>query len=150
MAYTHTATAFANQARQVHAGLNAVSVITTSPAGTGFTLSASANATVFFMCKIPNHAVIVDVIESHSSGAATNLADVGIDDTISAFCSQVTQGQINRGTVVAGFPYRVNNADTAVPSYSIVKVGFAPGTDTAVCQCRLTVLYHMSEPDITA
>ena len=148
MAYTFTATAFANQARQVHAGLNAVSVITTSPAAA--TLSASANASVFLMCKIPNHAVIVDVIESHSSGAATNLADVGIDDTISAFCSQVTQGQINRGSVVAGFPYRVNNADTAIPSYSIVKVGFAPGTDTAVCQCRLTVLYHMSEPDITA
>lgn len=150
MAYTHTATAFANQARQVHAGLNAVSAITTSPAGAGFTLSASANASVFFMAKVPNKAVIVDVIESHSTGAATNLADVGIDDTISAFCSQVTQGQVNRGSVIANIPYYVNITDTANPQYSIVKVGFAPGTNTAVCQCRLTVLFHMSAMDVTA
>lgn len=149
MAYTHTATAFVNQARQVHAGVNAVSAVTTSPAGAGYTLSASANATVFFMAKIPNKAVILDVIESHSSGANTNLADVGIDDTISAFCSQVTQGQVNRGSVLANFPYYVNNTDTANPSYSIVKVGFAPGTNTAVCQCRLTVLFAMNGMDVS-
>lgn len=149
MPYTWTATAMARTARQVHAGLNAVSVETTSPAGAGNTLSASANAATFLMCRIPNHAVIVDIIESHSTGAATNLADIGIDSTLSAFASQVTQGQINRGSVVANFPYAVENTDTQIPSYSTVKVSFTPGTNTAVCQCRLTVLYHMS-PDALA
>lgn len=142
MATTFTATAYAQSARQVHAGLNCVTIKTSSPSS--ITLSASANATTFLMCKIPNKAIIVDVIEWHSTGAATCLADVGIDATLSAFCSQVTQGQVNRGSVIANIPYKVNNADTVIPSYSGVRVSFAPGTNTAVCQCAISVLYHMS------
>lgn len=149
MPYTWTATAYANSARQVHAGLNCVTARTTSASGAGNTLSASANAATFIMCKIPNKALIVDVIEWHSCGAATCLADVGIDSTLSAFASQVTQGQRNNASVIANLPYKVNNADTVIPSYSSVKVSLTAGTNTAVAQVNVSVLYYMA-PDLDA
>ena len=137
---TLTATTFAQPPRILHTG-----VISVSGSYNSGTTEFSASATTVFLCKIPNKATILDVIEHHTTGAATCPVDIGIDGTLSAFVSQATQASITRATVGANMPYTVSLSDDAAANYSILKATYTAGTATASLKCNFTVLYTMDK-----
>ncbi len=137
---TLTATTFAQQPRIVHNG-----VISVSGSFNAGSTEISASATTIFLCKIPNKATILDFVEHHTSGAGTCPVDYGIDGTLSAFASQVTQASVNRASVGANIPYTVSLSDDATVNYSIFKATATPGTATASLKINFTVYYTMDK-----
>lgn len=138
MALTLTSTAYSQTPRSLHAGVESISFDYTTAAGV--TLSASANATVILGPRIPNGHSILAVMGSHSSGAATCPADIGIDATLSVFASQKAQGT-NALAGATNVPYKVSVSDDAVNQWQTVKVSLTPGTDTTAVNAKYTVLY---------
>ncbi len=144
MTTTRTATAMSLVARDMPSGTIARSVYFNNTDTTDFT--ASANAVRVQYCKVPNGASITYLQEWHSSGANTCLADIGIKDqvlTLSAFMSQVTQGQAN---FAAKLPYVVSITDTQATQYGYIVGGFTLGTASSSFETRLNVIYTMN-PD---
>lgn len=139
---TLTATTYANQPRIVHNGVISVSGSFNSGA-----TEISASATTVLLCKIPNKATILDVIEHHTTGAATCPVDIGVDDTLSAFVTQATQASVTRATVGANLPYTVSKSDdvSAASNFATLKATYTPGTATASLKCNFTVLYTMDK-----
>ena len=142
MAQTFTSTAYSATPKLLHAGPITVSFDYTTPAGTS--LSASANSAVVLGPKIPNKAVITSIVGRHSSGAATCPVDIGVDGTISALASQRTQASTGVPTDLQ-IPYKISNTDTADPTYSVLKFGVTPGTDTAVVRFQYVITYNMDQ-----
>ncbi len=135
MAVTLTSTAYSASPRDLPSGVYSVSIDYTATV----TLSASANATVILGPKIPNQHVILGVVGSHSSGAATCPVDVGYDDSLSAFASQKTQGS-NALCAATNVPFKVSVSDDAANLYRVVKFAATPGTDTAGVVFKYSVL----------
>ena len=108
-------------------------------------ITASANAVRVQLCRIPNGASICSLTESHSTGAATCLVDLGIKDqilTLSAFMSAVTQGQTNLPKVLA-LPYIVSITDTQATQYAYLVAGLTLGTATSSFEMAMNVIYTM-------
>lgn len=138
---TLTATTFANvQPRNLPSRVISISGSFNSGA-----TEISASATTIFLCKIPNKATILELIEHHTTGAATCPVDYGIDGTLSAFISQGTQATVNRLSVGANIPYTVSLSDDAAVNYSILKATATPGTGTASLKIGFTVMYTMDK-----
>lgn len=135
---TLTATAFASPARSLPSGV----ISRTIQYNSGST-SIDASATTVFLCKIPNHATVLDVQVNHTAGSATCPVDYGIDATLSAFISQATLGVVTRAAVVANIPYKVSLSDDAAVQYSIFKATATPGTATASLKINATILYTL-------
>ncbi len=143
MTTTRTATAMSLVGRNMPSGTVARSVYFNNTNTTDVT--ASANALRVQYCRIPNQASITYLQEWHSSGAATCLADIGIKDqvlTLSAFMSQVTQGQAN---FAPKLPYIVSITDTQSTAYAYIVGGFTLGTATSSFETRLNVIYSMDQ-----
>lgn len=137
---TLTATTYAQAPRSLHAG----DVTVTGSFNSGST-EISASATTILLCKIPNRATIIDFREHHTSGAATCPVDYGIDGTLSAFASQVTQGTVNRLSVGANLNYQVSLSDDAAANYSVFKATATPGTGTASLKISYSITYTMDK-----
>lgn len=138
---TLTSTVFANfNARNLPSGVISVSGSYNSGA-----TEISASATTIFLCKIPNKATILDFIEHHTTGAASCPVDYGIDGTLSAFATALTQASISRATVGANLPYTVSLSDDAAVNYSIFKATATPGTATASVKIQFTILFTMDK-----
>ena len=140
MARTLTSTAYSAVPKEVHVGVNAISFEYTNPAGSGNSLSASANSTILFGPRIPNQSYILDIVGAHSSGADTMPVDIGIDASLSKFFSQKTQ--VTRAIAGKGsnLPFKVSVTDNAAPHRTVV-FGITPGTDTALAEFRYTVYF---------
>lgn len=141
MTTTRTATAMSLVARDMPSGTIARSVYFNNTNTTDIT--ASANALRVQFCKVPNQCSIMFLQEWHSSGANTCLADIGIKDqvlSLSAFMTQVTQGQAN---FAAKLPYIVSITDTQATQYGYIVGGFTVGTATSSFECRLNIIYSM-------
>jgi len=128
MAITETSSAFLSGPRDVHVGDFSVAMIHTVAA----TASASANATVVLGAKVQNQTYIMGIEGHHTAGAASCPVDIGYDDTISAFASQLTIGaNANPSDFKAGvFPFLASVSDDAAALYRVVKFGLTPGTNT--------------------
>lgn len=138
---TATAAASAVEPRNIHAGLQSVSVEYNS----GST-AISDSATTVLMCKVPNGATIVDVIEYHTTGAATCPVDVGVQGALAAFNSAGTQGTANHAST--GIPYKVSLSDDATNQFVYVTATPTAGTTTASFKCNLTVMYCMDDQNV--
>jgi len=137
---TSTAAASGVPPRAVLAGLNSLSVQFDSGA------TSLSGASTVYMAKIPSGATIVDVIQYHSSGAATCPMDIGISNatgSLSAFASQATQGTATHAE--KGVPYDVDASQTVTAGYEILKCTTTAGTETANVKINLTVLYTMDK-----
>lgn len=148
MAVTLTASAYNMPARNFVGGVNS---ITARLVNSTVTMSASANATVLFLCKIPANATIIGIREEHSSGAASCPIDLGIKINgavnLSAFASQLTQQAVNVAAAMK-LPYRCSITDTQATQYAVIQGGVTPGTNTAALDCRITVFYSMDKEEI--
>lgn len=143
MTTTRTATAMSLVSRNMPSGTIARSVYFNNTDTTDIT--ASANALRVQFCRVPNQASIAYLQEWHSSGANTCLADIGIKDqvlTLSAFMSQVTQGQAN---FAPKLPYVVSITDTQATQYAYIVGGYTVGTATSSFEARLNVIYTMDQ-----
>jgi len=139
MTTTRTSTAMLSAAREMPSGTVARSVHFVNTSTTDIT--ASANAVRVQYCKIPDKSSIMFLQEWHSTGAATCLADIGIKDaalSLSAFMSQVTQGQAN---FASKLPYVVSLTDTQATQYAYIVGGFTLGTATSSFETKLNVIY---------
>lgn len=134
---TLTATTFARDARSVEKGVVSV----TGQYLAGAALEASAQT--ILLCKIPNRATIVDIIEHHTTGATSCPMDFGIDATLSAFSSQGTQGTVNRLTVGANLGYQVSLSDDAANNYAILKATPVLASSTTSFKLTYTVTYSL-------
>ena len=134
---TVTATTYAQTPRQLHAGVTTVSGSYTHCG------SLEASAVTSFLCKIPNKATILDVMESHTAGAATCPMDVGIDSSLSAFMSQGTIATVNRLSVAANVGYQVSLSDDAALNYSILKATPTLASATTSFVMKFSVSYSM-------
>lgn len=134
---TLTATTFARDARSVENGVISV----TGQYTAGAALEASAQT--ILLCKIPNRATIVDIIEHHTTGATSCPMDFGIDATLSAFSTQGTQGVINRLTVGANLGYQVSLSDDTTQNYAILKATPTLASSTTSFKLTYTVTYSM-------
>jgi hypothetical protein len=142
MAQTFTSTAYSATPKHLHTGVNAVSFDYTTPAGVS--LSASANSAVVFGPRIPNKAVILNVMGRHSSGATTCPVDIGVDNTISALASQRAQASTGTPTNLE-VPYRISLSDDAASLFSTIKFGVTPSSDTAVVRLQYVITYAMDQ-----
>jgi len=138
MAQTFTSTAYSAVPKKLSSGMNVVSFDYTTPAGTS--LSASANSAVLLGPRIPTGAVIHQIVERHSSGAATCPIDIGYDDTLSVLASQWTQAStaIPTGLQV---PHKISITSSTDQGTATLKFGITPGTDTAVVRFQCSVFY---------
>jgi len=144
MTTTRTATAMSTVARDMPSGTIARSVRFNNTNTTDIT--ASANAVRVQFCRIPNGASICYLSEAHSTGAATATVDMGIKDqvlTLSAFMSQVTQGQNNVASALK-LPYIVSITDTQATQYAYLVAGLTLGTATSSFEFALNVIYTMN------
>jgi hypothetical protein len=135
---TLTATAYANEPRAIETGL----ISKTIEFNSGST-SIDVSATTILLCKLPNGATVVDMMEHHSCGAATCPADFGIDSTLSAFISGGAQATNNRMSVRNNIPYKVSVSDDATVRYGVFKATVTPGTATASVIIKTTIFYTM-------
>jgi hypothetical protein len=143
MTTTYTATAMSAVSRNMPSGTVARSAYFNNTNTTDITASANALRVQFF--RIPNQASIMYLQEWHSCGANTCLADIGIKDqvlTLSAFMTQVTQGQANWA---AKLPYIVSITDTQATSYAYIVGGYTPGTATSSFEARMNCIYTMDQ-----
>jgi len=101
----------------------------------------STSATTVELMRVPNKCWITRVYVDHSSGAASSPMDIGVDTSLSAFASAVTQGAGH--VCVKGLPFRVSLTDTAEPQYVTVKATVTPGTATASVKINAVVEYQM-------
>lgn len=139
---TSTAAASGIPARSIHAGLQSVSV--------EFNASATAmsdSATTVLMCKIPNGATIIDVIEYHTSGAATCPTDIGVQGSLAAFNSAGTKATVNRAST--GVPYKVSLSDDATNQFVYVTATPTHGTSTTSYKCNLSVVYCLDDENVS-
>lgn len=138
MAVTLTSTAIANNRAipLLHAGVttNRVSYNSSSTS-----ISASAGATTVLLMGVPNKTTIVELIEYHTTGAATCPTSFGVQGAATALISGATQGTVNRMSVTA--QYDVSVSDSAVAQYKILTCTPVPGTDTASFKVDVTVFY---------
>lgn len=143
MTTTRTSTAMATPARDLPSGNISRSVVFNNTNTTDIT--ASANAVRVQLFKVPNGATIVSLTESHSTGAATALVDLGIKDTslsLSAFMSQVTAGQNNQAKTMS-LPYTVSITDTQATQYAYLVAGVTLGTATSSFEMKVNCVYTM-------
>lgn len=125
MAVTLTSTAYSATPRALHEGVYAVGFSYTSPATS---LSASAAAVTIFGPRFQNGTVILGVIGSHNSGAATFAMDIGIDASLSCLASQKAQGTNAINALVNSLPYTVSCSED---SFATAKLTGFPSSDTA-------------------
>lgn len=135
---TLTASSFLEAPRSLPSG----NVTRTGSYTTG-AVAIEASAQTIFLCKIPNHATIVDCFEHHTTGATSCPMDFGIDATLSAFVTQGTQGVINRRSVVANTPYTISLSDSAVAQYGILKATPVAPSATTSFKLNWSVTYTM-------
>jgi hypothetical protein len=136
---TLTSTLYAKDARAIHAGVISVSGSYNASA------ALEASAQTIFLCKIPNKASILDIIEHHTTGATSCPVDFGIDGTLSAFMSQQTQGTVARASVGANLPYTVSLSDDATANYATLKATPTLASSTTSFKLNFTVLYTMDK-----
>jgi hypothetical protein len=140
MAITFTTTAYSVIPKKIHAGIQAVSWDLT----VSVSLSSSANSAVILGPRIPNGAVLVGMIERHSTGSATCPVDIGYDDTLSVLASQWTQAT---SAVPTGLqiPHKVSVTSSTDQGYVTIKLGLTPGTDTAGFRTQGTIYYAFDQ-----
>lgn len=143
MAETITATAAASDVpiKAVHAGVNSISARVKA---NDTKMSASANATVFLMGKVPTGARIVGAFSGVSGGAATMPHDVGTSYGGSLAASAIANnGSAGVGTLHFVGPVEISLSDDAATQFKYVTVTVTPGTTTSTAEIFLTVLYEM-------
>jgi len=122
---TLTSTFFANTPKAVHTGVNVIRI--------DYQQTASVSAgDIIFLAKLPNGARCYDLVEEHSTGAATCTIDLGLAKgtasgggvSISAFCSGVSAATQNRRTV-RGIPPLVSTSDNDPDKYGILAAKIA-------------------------
>lgn len=135
---TLTATTFANSPLSVQPGTVTISGAYNASAA----LEASAQTILLY--KIPNGAVINEVIEHHTTGATSCPMDFGIGATLSAFSSQGTQATVNRLSVGANLNYKVSLSDSAMAAnYQILKATPVLASSTTSFKLQWAVTYTM-------
>lgn len=134
---TQTATTYAKDPRAIHAGVTSISGSYTHSG----TLDASA--VTIFLCKIPNRATILDLVETHTAGASSCPVDYGIDSTLSLLVSQATLGVVNRLSAAVGVGYQISLSDDAVANYSTLKATATLASATTSFVLKFNLTYSM-------
>jgi hypothetical protein len=134
--YTTKQTASTKDAKRVHAGVNAVSVI--------YSLTASISAgDILQLVKVPEGAVIDDIyIKADLTGSAfaAVLGDGGDSDRFMAAFTLSAQGVV-RASI--GIPYSYS-----VSAYDTIDLVFSGVTSTTVAgSVSCTVLYHVDSTE---
>lgn len=148
MATTKTSTAMAASipVKDMPSGLLNVGA---NYAYSGATITASANALVIDLCKVPHGAYITNIRGYVSSGAATCPTDFGIEVTsgtvsLSAFASQATIGTTHVINPLK-LPFKVSCPDTQTTRYAKIKAACTPGTATSAIEVAVSVDFCMDE-----
>jgi|TARA_R110000744_G_scaffold57087_4_gene120166 hypothetical protein len=135
---TSTAAASGVPPRATHVGVNSASWSFNSGA-----TDVSISATTILMGKIPSGATILDVVQQHSTGAASCPMDIGVDTDLDALATAATQAVWSRAT--AGVPFDVDASGTVTAGFQYVKATVTPASVTASVKVNLTVLYTMDK-----
>jgi hypothetical protein len=139
---TYTASSFNRAAKGPHTGVQAVVGEFSFPA-------ASSVGDVVFLAKIPEGAVVVELVEYHSTGATAQALDIGLaaggpgGGTISSSCyiSGGAQATVNRYAMELNFGHIISLSAAAQPRYGILSAKVASGSNTTSLKIKFTVLY---------
>lgn len=130
------------QPKALHAGVNVVSGTWNDPG----TLSASGSGLVLF-CKVPVGAKIVDLVEYHSTGATSQVLNIGLRHGASAsFAASAILGAAAQATVNAGaatLPIDVTGEDTANERFKYVTISRQSGTATTSLKVRMSIMFTL-------
>ncbi len=127
--------------------------------GVMFGATTSANDQVY-LAKIPNGAVIVDIIEDHTSGATTQVLQFGLDrgvaaggaGNLSCLISGGAQATVNRRNVLNanggpwGTQLTVSLSDLDPVRYAILIGSVVSGTTTTSVFVNFTIIYRTDGP----
>ena len=139
---TYTATAFNRAPKAPHTGIQAVYGTFSFPA-------ASSVGDVVFLAKLPEGAVVYELVEYHSTGATAQGLDFGLHaggpggGSISASCyiAGGAQATVNRTLVEANWGHVVSLTANAQPRYGIVSATVASGSATTSLKISYKILY---------
>lgn len=136
-----------NQPKYVYAGDQSVS----GQINMGAT--ASSNGDILFLAKLPQGAVVVEIIESHTTGATTQALSFGLGSggaagggaSYSAFIASGAQATQNRLSV-QGPPITVSVSDNDTQRWAALTAKVESGTATTSLIVNFTVLYRVDGP----
>ncbi len=152
---TYTCTIFNNAPKGVHAGTQSVS-------GTLAWGATSTVGDIGFLCKVPHGAKIVDLIEYHTTGAATQALSFGLDrgvanggaGNLSCFIASGAQASTgnrlalgNGPTATHKAPIQVSLSDLDPVRYAILCAKVESGTTTTSLFVSFTLSYRIDGPD---
>ena len=142
---TYTSTIFANmQPKQGHIGNQSV--------GGFFSMGATASSAgdVIFLAKVPNGAVVYDLIEEHTSGSTALGISFGLASggpagsaTLSCFIAAGAQATFNRRTVLGiADGWTVSVSDNDPNRYGIICASPTSGTQTTSLKINFVCMYR--------
>lgn len=143
---TFTSTVYANlQPKVVHAGNQAIT-------GSFTQAIASSAGDVYFLCRVPHGATIVDFIEDHTTGATATGVSFGLSKgvaaggggSISCFIAAGAISTVNRRSVV-GAPITVSLSDLDPVRYAALTASPTSGTQTTSLIINFTLIYKMDQ-----
>jgi hypothetical protein len=154
---TYYADTILNQPRAIHGGVNAVTGI----ASTGAVKSTIGD--IMVLAKVPDGAMIIDVIVEHVSGSTTQVFDYGLGypaslasglpstltqtgSNASQFATGVAQSTITRSTVPTQALNNVVSCSASTADnlkYACVFATNVSGTTTTSVQVKATVMYYI-------
>lgn len=144
---TYTSTTFANvQPKNLVSGDQSVS-------GQVAWTATSTVGDVAFLCKIPAGAVVVDIIEDHTTGATAQGLSFGLASggpggsaTFSCYIASGAQATMNRRSVLGSQTIVVSLSANDPTGYGIVACKVESGTTTTSLIVNFTVIYRMDGP----
>ena len=136
---TLTASAYSRVAREAIPGVNSITIAYNS----GST-EVENSATKILLARLPNHCKVLDIIEYHTTGAASCPISYGVGSDIDALATDLTQAVTNRAT--APMPIQISLTDTSIPLYEVFHATATPGTATASLKLSVAVLYQPNSP----
>ena len=145
---TYTSTTFANnQPKGIHVGNQSVS-------GQLIWGATSTIGDVGFLCKLPNGAMVVDIIVDHTTGATTQALSYGLASggpagsaTYSCFIASLAQATKSRITVM-GVPAVVSISANDPTGYGIFACKVESGTTTTSLIVNFTIIYRIDGPSV--
>lgn len=145
MAITFTSSHVNNGvARYWHTGVNAVTVVWNA----GSAASSMSPSTVVQMVKVPNGAVILDVVATGNFPLTTGtyaIGDGSLSDRFITAASLTASSRVYRLNNGAGLGYTISVGTTvdAVAAFDTIdaQLLLTAGSETATCSLQLTVYY---------
>lgn len=147
---TYTTTTFANnQPKAVHVGNMTVS------GSFNLGATASSNGDVIFLCKLPQGAIVTELLEAHTTGATTQALSFGLatgwqtdgGPTYSCYISNGAQAANNRLSLLIQPTFATSLSVSDPNGYAILAAKNESGSATTSLILNWSVSYRVDQPN---